>query len=153
MNLSAHIITCSPPSMNLPAHGTTFLDPSLTSQHDNKNKKNTLHYTKYILKLVLGIPMLPRICPLVVQLYEPPHSQHLSSDHGTYEPPRSYPHTRVSGYEPPRSYHHVFITNQEPTCSWQHQAYPKPRPTQQVIQNISQRTLPLHHRLAQPKHR
>jgi len=27
MNLPAHIITCSPPSMNLPAHGTPSPDP------------------------------------------------------------------------------------------------------------------------------
>jgi len=72
MNLPAHIITCSPLSMNLPAHGTTSPDPSLTSQHDNENKKSTLRYIRYILKLVLGIPMLPWTCPLVVQLYEPP---------------------------------------------------------------------------------
>jgi len=74
MNLPAHIITCSPPSMNLPAHGTASPDPSFTSQHDNENKQSTLRYTRYILKLVLGIPMLPRTCPLVVQHYEPPCS-------------------------------------------------------------------------------
>jgi len=38
---------CSSPSMNLPAHGTTSPTPSLTSQHDNENKKSTLHYTRY----------------------------------------------------------------------------------------------------------
>jgi len=37
-------------------------------------KTSTLRYTRYILKLALRIPMLPRTCPLVVQLYEPPHS-------------------------------------------------------------------------------
>jgi len=37
-----------------------------------KIKKSTLHYNMYILKLVLGIPMLPRTYPLVVQLYGPP---------------------------------------------------------------------------------
>jgi len=66
MNLLAYIITCSPPFMNLPAHGTTSPDPSVTSHHDNENKKSTLRYTRYILKLVLGIPMLPRTCLLVV---------------------------------------------------------------------------------------
>jgi len=30
--------------------------------------------SKYILKLVLGIPTLPQMCPLVVKLYEPPRS-------------------------------------------------------------------------------
>jgi len=74
MHLPTHIITCSPPSMNLPAHGTTSPDPSLISQHDNENKKGTLRYTRYILKLDLGIPMLPRTFPLVVQLYEPSRS-------------------------------------------------------------------------------
>jgi len=74
MNLPAHIIMCSPPSMNLLAHGTTSPDPSLTSQHDNENNKSTLHYTRYILKLDSGIPMLPQTYPLVVQLYEPPRS-------------------------------------------------------------------------------
>jgi len=74
MNLLAHIITCSPSSMNLPAHGTISPDPSLTSQHQNKIKKSTLHYTRYILKLVLGIPMFPQTCSFVVQLYEPPRS-------------------------------------------------------------------------------
>ena len=142
MILFAHIITCSPPSINLPAHRTTSSDPSLTSQHQNEIKKSTLHYTRYILKLVSGIPMLPRTCLLVVQLYEPPRSQSNSTDlpirspthvihqlrtsplatslkceHETYEPPCSYPHTRALGYEPPCSYHHVFITNHEPTCS------------------------------------
>jgi len=154
MNLPAHIITCSPPSMNLPAHGTTSPDPSFTSQHDNENKQSTLPYTRYILKLVLGIPMLPRTSPLVVQhtwstSYIPPRTQHLTSvstKHTNLS--RSYPHTRVIGYEPPRSYHHVFITNHEPTRSSQHQAYPRPRPTQQTMQNISQCTLPLHHHLA-----
>ncbi|QCD96016.1 hypothetical protein DEO72_LG6g718 [Vigna unguiculata] len=57
MNLSTH--TCSPPSMNLPAHGTTSPVPSLTSKHQTEIKKITLHYTRYILKLVLGILMLP----------------------------------------------------------------------------------------------
>jgi len=33
MNLPAYIITCSPPSMNLPAHGTPSPDPSITSLH------------------------------------------------------------------------------------------------------------------------
>jgi len=140
MDIPAHIITCSPPSMNLPAHDTTSPDPNLTSQHDNENKKSTLRYTRYILKVVLGIPMLPRTCSLVVQLYKPPRSKSnftdlpahspthvihqlrtsplaasLKCEHGTYEPPRSYPYTRVSGYEPPRSYHHMFITSHEPT--------------------------------------
>jgi len=41
MNLPAHIITCSSPSMNLPTHGTTYPDLSLTSQHDNKSKKSS----------------------------------------------------------------------------------------------------------------
>ncbi|QCE11388.1 hypothetical protein DEO72_LG10g2621 [Vigna unguiculata] len=41
MKFPAHIITCSPPSMNLLAHGTTSLFPSLTSQHDNENKKSS----------------------------------------------------------------------------------------------------------------
>jgi len=71
MNLLAHIITCSPPAMNLPIHDTRSPDLSLTSQHQNKIKKNTLHYTRHILKLVLGIPMLHRTCLLVVQLYGP----------------------------------------------------------------------------------
>jgi len=31
MNLPAHIITCSPPSMNLLAHSTTSSDPSIAS--------------------------------------------------------------------------------------------------------------------------
>jgi len=39
MKLPAQIITCSPPSMNLPAHGTTSLDPSITSFHKNKQHK------------------------------------------------------------------------------------------------------------------
>ncbi|QCD97288.1 hypothetical protein DEO72_LG6g1998 [Vigna unguiculata] len=34
------------------AHGITSPDPSFTSQHDNENKKSTLRYTRYILKLV-----------------------------------------------------------------------------------------------------
>ena len=95
-----------------------------------------------------------RTSPSVVQHtwstnYDSPRSQHLlcvSTEHTNL--PRSYPHTRVAGYEPPRSYHHVFITSHEPTRSWQHQAYPKLGPTQQVVQNIPQHTLPLHHCLA-----
>jgi len=39
MNLPAHIITCYPPSMNLPAHGTTSPDPSKAS---SLIKNNTL---------------------------------------------------------------------------------------------------------------
>jgi len=31
MDLPAHIITCSPPSMNLPAHGIVSLDLSIAS--------------------------------------------------------------------------------------------------------------------------
>ena len=42
MNLPTHIITCSPLPMNLPAHGTISPDPSLTSQHDNRRKKEFL---------------------------------------------------------------------------------------------------------------
>jgi len=39
MNLSAHIITCSPPSMNLPTHGTTSPDPSLASLRTTNTHK------------------------------------------------------------------------------------------------------------------
>ena len=39
MNLPTHIIMCSPPSMNLPAHGTTSHDPSLTSLRTNNTCK------------------------------------------------------------------------------------------------------------------
>jgi len=46
-----------------------------------------------------------------------PLTTSLKCDHKTYEPPRSYPHTRVLEYEPPRLYHHVFITIHEPTHS------------------------------------
>jgi len=41
MNLPTHIIMSSPPSMNLPAHDTTFPDQSFTSQHNNENKKTS----------------------------------------------------------------------------------------------------------------
>jgi len=97
MNLPAHIITCSPPSMNLPAHGTTSPDPSFISQHDNENKQSTLPYTRYILKLVLGIPMLPRSWSnsmnlpvrspthVIHQLHTSPHAASLKCEHGTYE--------------------------------------------------------------------
>jgi len=46
-----------------------------------------------------------------------PLAASLKCEHGTYEPPRSYPHMRVSRYEHLRSYHHVFITSHEPTRS------------------------------------
>jgi len=39
MNLLAHIITCSSPSMNLPAHGTTSPDPSIASLHKITHKQ------------------------------------------------------------------------------------------------------------------
>ncbi|QCE03701.1 hypothetical protein DEO72_LG8g1726 [Vigna unguiculata] len=47
-----------------------------------------------------------------------PTATSLKCEHGTYEPPRSYPHTRVTRYQPPRSYHHMFTTIHEPTRSW-----------------------------------
>jgi len=81
MNLLAHIITCSPPSMNLPAHGTTSPDPSFTSQHDNENKKSTLRYkvhTQASFRDSNASTNLPTrgptlgISPLVVQFYGPP---------------------------------------------------------------------------------
>ena len=170
MNLPAHIITCSPPSMNLPAYGTTSPDPSLTSRHDNETRK--AHYATQgtysswswgfqcfheparswsnSTNLPARSPTLRTYSPVVQHTwstgYVPPHTQHLSSvstEHTNL--PCSYPHTRVTGYEPPCSYHHVFITNQEPNRSWQHQAYPRQGPIQQVMQNISQHTMPLHH--------
>ncbi|QCE14451.1 hypothetical protein DEO72_LG11g1451 [Vigna unguiculata] len=42
MNLPAHIITCSPPSMNLSAHGTSSPDPSITSPLKNNAHKSQL---------------------------------------------------------------------------------------------------------------
>jgi len=39
MNLPAHIIMCSPPSMNLSAHGTTSPDPSIASLLERKKHK------------------------------------------------------------------------------------------------------------------
>jgi len=46
MNLPAHIITCHPPSMNLPAHGTTSPDPrkasSLIKTTHQKAKNNSI---------------------------------------------------------------------------------------------------------------
>jgi len=39
MNLHAHIITCSPLSMNLPAYDTTSPDPSLHEIHPNNTHK------------------------------------------------------------------------------------------------------------------
>jgi len=128
MNLPAHIITCSPPSMNLPTHGTTSPDPSFTSQHDNENKKSTLRYTRYILKLVFGIPMLPRTFPLVVQrswsnstdllIRSPTHVIHqlrtsplvasLKCEHGTSNLP-----ARI----PTREYHDMNLPAHIITCS------------------------------------
>jgi len=44
MNLPAHIITCSPPTMNLPAHDTVkHLMSKSTSQHI-KTKLRKTHY-------------------------------------------------------------------------------------------------------------
>jgi len=76
MNHLTHIITCSIPVMNLPTHDTIkhLLVQVHISTHQHKIKKSTLHYTRYILKPILGIPMLSRTCPFVVQLYEPPCS-------------------------------------------------------------------------------
>jgi len=42
MILPSHIITCSPPSMNLLVHDIASPNPSLTSQHLNTYKKNPL---------------------------------------------------------------------------------------------------------------
>jgi len=41
MNLPTHILMSSPPTMNLPAHDTTFPDQRPTSEHDNENKKSS----------------------------------------------------------------------------------------------------------------
>jgi len=41
MNLPAHIITCSPPSMNLPAHGTASPGPSLHHRVQTTHTKPT----------------------------------------------------------------------------------------------------------------
>ncbi|QCD83345.1 hypothetical protein DEO72_LG2g3689 [Vigna unguiculata] len=74
MNLLAHIITRSPPSMNLRAHGATSLDPSLASQHDNKNKKSSW-LQRYRLRRPPGrTPLSPG-----VRLHSDPLSQGLSS--------------------------------------------------------------------------
>jgi len=56
--------------MNLPAHDLVkhLLVQVHISTHQNEIKKNILPYTRYTLKLVLGIPMLPQTYPLVVQL-------------------------------------------------------------------------------------
>jgi len=76
MNLPAHIITFSSSVMNLPAHDTIkhLLVQVHISTHQSEIKESTLRYTRYILKLVLWIPMLQRTSPLMVQLYEPPYS-------------------------------------------------------------------------------
>jgi len=42
MNLPAYIITCSPPSMNLPAHGTISPDPSIASMCTSNTHKPLL---------------------------------------------------------------------------------------------------------------
>jgi len=39
MNLPIHIITCSPPFMNLSTHGTTSFDPSITSLRKSNTHK------------------------------------------------------------------------------------------------------------------
>jgi len=39
MNLLSHIITCSPQSMNLPAHGTTSPNPSIMSLRKSNTHK------------------------------------------------------------------------------------------------------------------
>jgi len=39
MNLPAHIITCYPPSKNLPVHGTAVPDPSVASLLKTTNKQ------------------------------------------------------------------------------------------------------------------
>jgi len=64
------LITRSPPIMNLPAHNPVkhLLIQVHISTHQNEIKENTLPYIRYTLKIILGIPMLPRTCPLVVQL-------------------------------------------------------------------------------------
>jgi len=126
----------------------------------------------------LRIIMLPRTYPFVVQLYRPPRRsptlrtcplvvQHawtptmnlpahssLKCEHGTYEPPRSYPHTRVQQIRtyPPASITHLqsllrtspFVTN--PAYPWpSHQTHP--------CKSICNGSLSLHYRLTLPKRR
>ena len=126
----------------------------------------------------LGIIMLPQTYPLVVQLYGPParsptlrtcplvvqhvwtptmnlhaHSS-LKCEHGTYEPSRSYPHTRVQQIRtsPPASIMHLksslrtspLVTNL--TYPWlSHQTHP--------CKSICNGPLPLYYYLALPKRR
>jgi len=42
MNLPVHTITCQPPSMNLPAHGTTSPDPYLHQSVQTQAALNSL---------------------------------------------------------------------------------------------------------------
>ena len=121
----------------------------------------------------LRIIMLPRTYPFVVQLYRPPRRsptlrtcplvvQHawtptmnlpahssLKCEHGTYEPPRSYPHTRVQKIRtsPLASITHLksplrtssLVTN--PAYPWRsHQTHP--------WKSIYNGPLPLHYRLS-----
>jgi len=65
MNLPTHINTCSPPSMNLPAHGTTSPDPSLASLHTSNTHKP--------LPTALspsGTPLLPGARPIPDPLFQ-----------------------------------------------------------------------------------
>jgi len=56
-------------------YGFKIVQKSFTQSSSNLQEANHLGFScQHILKMVLGIPLLPRTCPLVVQLYESPRS-------------------------------------------------------------------------------
>ena len=90
---------------------------------------------------------------VIHQLRTSLHATSLKCAHGTYEPT-----SLVSPHESNRTWTSPLISSRVHHHPWTYpfmalQAYPKPGPTQQVMQNISQRTMPLHLRLSQPKRR
>jgi len=134
MNLPAHIIMCSPPAMNLPAHDTTNISWSKSHITTSRRKLRKAHcnirgtYSSWSYGFqcfheptrswsnsmdLLARSSTLRTYPLVFQhawtptMNLPAHSS-LKCEHGTYEPPRSYPHTRVQQIRtsPPASIMH-----------------------------------------------
>jgi len=92
--------------MNLPARGRPFTNvPTHSPASTDLFARSLIH--------------------VIHQLRTSPLAASLKCEHRTYEPPRSYPYTRVSRYEPPHSYHHMFTTTHEPTRSWHNISWSK----------------------------
>jgi len=126
MNLPVYIIPCSPPSMNLPAHDTASLDPSMTSLLKcNTHKYSLQHYR-------MAQPQAPPGETSVDCLAKPPHCQAPNLPHTHYFTDTAWQST--PGHQAPRG---VGISHAVPIAGHQQAARRHTRSTLLLVLALS----------------